>query len=60
MAIKNGRDLWYLDKEKNFLDGFKWGHTFLELNHDLLESYSEADTSKDVVRVQNEFLESKE
>ena len=34
--------------------------TFLELNHDLLESYSEADTSKDVVRVQNEFLESKE
>ena len=28
--------------------------------HDLLEAYSEADTSKDVVRVQNEFLESKE
>ena len=46
--------------QKHFLDGFKWGHTFLELNHDLLEAYSEADTSKDVVRVQNEFLESKE
>ncbi len=29
-------------------------------NHDLLEAYSEADTSKDVVKVQNEFLESKE
>lgn len=50
----------FKDEAKDILDGFKWGHTFLELNHDLLESYSEADTSKDVVRVQNEFLESKE
>ena len=36
-----------------------WGHTFLELNHELLEAYSEADTSAEVVRVQNEFLENK-
>ena len=50
----------FKDEAKDILDGFKWGHTFLELNHDLLEAYSEADTSKDVVRVQNEFLESKE
>ena len=47
----------FKDEAKDILDGFKWGHTFLELNHDLLEAYSEADTSKDVVRVQNEFLE---
>lgn len=39
------------------MDGFKWGHTFLELNHDLLEAYSEVDTSAEVVRVQNEFLD---
>lgn len=32
------------------------GSYILELNHDLLEAYSEADTSKDVVRVQNEFF----
>ena len=38
------------------MDGFKWGHTFLELNHDLLEAYSEADSSAEVVKVQNEFL----
>ena len=50
----------FKDEAKDILDGFKWGHTFLELNHDLLEAYSEADTSKDVVKVQNEFLESKE
>ena len=41
------------------MDGFKWGHTFLELNHDLLEAYSDADTSADVVKVQNEFLTEK-
>ena len=48
----------FKDEAKDLLDGFKWGHTFLELNHDLLESYSEADTSAEVVKIQNEFLES--
>ena len=45
------------DEAKDILEGFKWGHTFLELNHDLLESYSKADTSAEVVKIQNEFLE---
>ena len=36
----------FKDEAKDILDGFKWGHTFLELNHDLLEAYSEADTSR--------------
>ena len=49
----------FKDEARDILDGFKWGHTFLELNHDLLESYSEADTSAEVVKIQNEFLESK-
>jgi pre-rRNA-processing protein TSR3 len=38
------------------MDGFKWGHTFIELNHDLLELYSEQETSAEVVDVQNQFL----
>ena len=46
----------FKDEARHLMDGFKWGHTFLELNHDLLEAYSEADTSADVV--QNEFLHS--
>ena len=44
----------------DLMDGYKWGHTFIELNHDLLEAYSEADTSAEVVKIQNEFLESHE
>ena len=40
----------------DLMEGYKWGHTFIELNHDLLEAYSEADTSAEVVKVQNEFL----
>ena len=49
----------FKDEARNLMDGFKWGHTFLELNHELLESYSEADTSAEVVRIQNEFLSEK-
>lgn len=47
----------FKDEAREMMDGFKWGHTFLELNHDLLEAYSEVDTSAEVVRVQNEFLD---
>lgn len=49
----------FKDEAKEILNGFKWGHTFLELNHNLLEDYSEAKNSKEVVKIQNEFLESK-
>lgn len=35
---------------------FKWGPHFLELNHELLESYSHARTSMEVVNIQNEFI----
>ena len=48
----------FKDEARDLMNGFKWGHTFLELNHDLLEAYSEADTSAEVVRVQNDFLDS--
>ena len=47
----------FKDEARDLMNGFKWGHTFLELNHDLLEAYSEVDTSAEVVKVQNEFLE---
>ena len=49
----------FKDEAKDVLEGFKWGHTFLELNHELLELYSEARDSPEVVKIQNEFLESK-
>ncbi|WP_409199372.1 DUF367 family protein [Methanobrevibacter sp. DSM 116169] len=48
----------FKDEARDMLDGFKWGHTFIELNYELLESYSEAKTSSEVVKIQNDFLES--
>lgn len=49
----------FKQEAQEMLQGFKWGHTFLELNHELLEAYSEVDTSEEVVEIQNNFLESK-
>ena len=49
----------FKDEAKDILEGFKWGHTFLELNYDLLEGYSECNSSKEVVDFQNDFLKSK-
>lgn len=40
----------------SFLDKFKWGHTFLELNHDALEDYSAAENRKDVMRIELEYF----
>lgn len=35
---------------------FKWGPHFLKLNQELLEAYSQAKTSVEVVKIQNEFI----
>ncbi|WP_342304640.1 DUF367 family protein [Methanolobus sp. ZRKC5] len=35
---------------------FNWGHTFLELNHEPLEEYSEAKDSRDILRIQSEYM----
>uniref|UniRef100_A0A1B6DUE8 18S rRNA aminocarboxypropyltransferase n=1 Tax=Clastoptera arizonana TaxID=38151 RepID=A0A1B6DUE8_9HEMI len=39
-----------------YLSKFKWGHSFLSLNQDLLDKYSQCETSTDVVAIQNESL----
>lgn len=50
----------YILGEKNqaslILDKFKWGKTFLELNRELLERYSEAKDSTEVIRIQGDYL----
>jgi len=46
----------FKDKAKDIMNSFKWGHTFIELNFELLEEYSNAKTSVEVVNIQNEFL----
>ncbi|OQR68756.1 putative ribosome biogenesis protein C16orf42-like [Tropilaelaps mercedesae] len=40
---------WYLGK-------FSWGHSFPELNDDLLTTYAECRTSVEIIRAQSEFL----
>jgi pre-rRNA-processing protein TSR3 len=37
---------------EELLSIFKWGHTFLELNRDRLESYTSAKNSKEIVELQ--------
>lgn len=48
----------FKEEAVELLQGFKWGHSFFELNHELLEAYSEVDTSEEVVEIQNDFLNS--
>lgn len=44
------------DIAEDIMSHFKWGPTFLVLNKELLEAYSEAKTSKDVVKAQYDFI----
>lgn len=41
---------WYLSK-------FSWGHSFIELNNELLEKYSACKDSAEVLAAQNKYLE---
>lgn len=45
------------DKELclQFLDKFKWGHTFFELNQNLLEDYSKVDSEDQIPSILNEY-----
>ncbi|XP_026490132.2 18S rRNA aminocarboxypropyltransferase [Vanessa tameamea] len=46
-------------KEANFyLSKFSWGHSFLELNSEALDMYSNCTDSKSVIEAQNKYLES--
>jgi pre-rRNA-processing protein TSR3 len=35
---------------------FKWGHTFLEINHERLEGYKNARNSTEIVELQKRFM----
>jgi pre-rRNA-processing protein TSR3 len=46
------------EQADGFLGRFNWAPEFIRLNGAMLDAYAEAKDSKDVVRIQNEFLES--
>jgi pre-rRNA-processing protein TSR3 len=46
----------YREQASELLTMYKWGHTFLELNREMLEIYSRAKDSADVVELQKQFI----
>lgn len=38
------------------MDKFKWGHTFLELNADLLDDYADAETEEQMAELEKEYF----
>ena len=44
------------DQARRAMSHFRWGGTFIEVNEELLEAYSLADTSADVVKVQRDAI----
>lgn len=44
------------ERARELLQGFKWGHSFLDLNEEPLEAYSEAENSAEIVKVQKDFM----
>ena len=46
----------FREQASELLTMYKWGHTFLELNHEKLESYASAKDSAEVVELQKQFI----
>jgi pre-rRNA-processing protein TSR3 len=40
----------------DIMDKFKWGHTFLELNFNLLEDYARAETENQIMQLEKEYF----
>ena len=45
----------FRDEAEKVLSIFVWGHTFLELNHALLENYASAKDSTEIIEMQRSF-----
>lgn len=46
----------YKDVAQIFLNKFKWGHTFLELNKNALDDYSLATNPGEIVKIEEEYF----
>jgi len=46
----------YRDAAELLMNKFKWGHGFVSLNRELLESYAACATSEEVIETQNKWL----
>lgn len=48
--------LGYKDMAAEFMNKFKWGHTFLELNCNLLEDYANVETAEQIAELEREYF----
>lgn len=46
----------FKEEAERLLSIFKWGHTFLELNRERLESYASAKDSAAIIEMQKQFI----
>jgi pre-rRNA-processing protein TSR3 len=46
----------YRQEALRLLSIFKWGHTFIELNREMLESYAKAKNSSEIVEMQKQWI----
>jgi pre-rRNA-processing protein TSR3 len=46
----------YRQEALRLLSIFKWGHTFIELNKEMLESYAKAKNSSEIVEIQKQWI----
>lgn len=47
----------FKELSENIMSIFKWGPSFITLNYELLEEYSNCSTSREVVQVQKAYME---
>ncbi len=48
----------YKDEAEDIMSVFKWGPSFITLNQELLDAYSECESSTEVVQIQKEYMNS--
>ncbi len=46
----------YKDVAQVMLNKFKWGHTFLDLNINVLDDYSQATNAREIVNIEQEYF----
>ncbi len=46
----------YKEMSREILDKFKWGHTFLDLNSEILEEYSNAQGQGEIVTIEKDYF----
>lgn len=50
----------FTEEARWFMGKFSWGHAFLELNEKLLNAYAACKSSDEILKVQNEYLETEQ